>query len=202
VPREALATLDLRSFVAHSSWTVPTARLSSSGWDLEPSGVADLLAKIKQAGVPLREYLSTSPLWGIKTGYNEAFLIDQQTRDRLIAEDPKCDALIRKYLRGRDIQRWYPQWGGQWMIVLRAARTIRGRGPTQAIKLRACSARRIPRSIAIWRNTRSGCGSVAIKDAIGGNCARAIITSYSITPRSSIKTSPFTVGSRLTTQAT
>jgi len=121
VPREALATLDLRSFVAHSSWTVPTARLSSSGWDLEPSGVADLLAKIKQAGVPLREYLSTSPLWGIKTGYNEAFLIDQQTRDRLIAEDPKCDALIRKYLRGRDIQRWYPQWGGQWMIVLKSS---------------------------------------------------------------------------------
>ncbi len=121
VPREVLPTLNLPSFIARSSRNVPTARLSPSGWDLESSGVADLLAKIKQAGVPLREYLGASPLYGIKTGYNEAFLIDQQTRDRLVAEDPKCEPIIRKFLRGRDIQRWHPQWGGQWMIVLKSS---------------------------------------------------------------------------------
>jgi len=112
--------------ISHRSWrdssrNVATARLSPSGWDLESSGVADLLAKIRQAGVPLREYLGTSPLYGIKTGFNEAFLIDQQTRDRLVAEDPKCEPIIRKFLRGRDIQRWHPQWGGEWMIVLKSS---------------------------------------------------------------------------------
>ena len=121
VPREALPTLHLPSFVARSSRSVPTARLNPSGWDLESSGVADLLAKVKQAGVPLRDYLGTSPLYGIKTGFNEAFLIDQQTRDRLVAEDPKCEPIIKKFLRGRDIQRWHPQWGGQWMIVLKSS---------------------------------------------------------------------------------
>jgi len=119
VPREALPTLHLPSFVARSSRSVTTARLSPSGWDLESSGVADLLAKIKQAGAPLREYLGTSPLYGIKTGFNEAFLIDQQTRDRLVAEDPKCEPIIKKFLRGRDVQRWHPQWGGEWMIFAR-----------------------------------------------------------------------------------
>jgi hypothetical protein len=121
VPREILSTLDLPAFVTRSARGVPTARLSPSGWDLEGSTVGDLLDKIKRAGVPLREYVGSSPLYGIKTGYNEAFLIDQQTRDRLVAEDPSCEPLIRKFLRGRDIQRWHAQWAGQWMIVLKSS---------------------------------------------------------------------------------
>jgi len=121
VPREILPTLNLPAFVAHSSRSVPTARLNANGWDLESSQVSDLLEKIKRAGVPLREYTGGKPYRGVLTGYNEAFLIDQQTRDRLVAEDPNCEPIIKKFLRGRDIQRWHSQWGGQWMIVLKSS---------------------------------------------------------------------------------
>ena len=121
VPREIISTLDLPTFVKRSARSVPTGRLRPSGWDLEGSTVGDLLDKIKQAGVPLREYVGSSPLYGIKTGYNEAFLTDQQTRDRLVAKDTKCETIIKKFLRGRDIQRWHPQWGGEWMIVLKSS---------------------------------------------------------------------------------
>jgi hypothetical protein len=121
VPREQLPTLDLPAFVAQSSRKVRISRLRPEGWDLEGGGISQLLDKIKRAGVPLREYIGGKPYRGVLTGFNEAFLIDQATRDRLVAEDPKCEPIIKKFLRGRDIQRWHPQWGGEWMIVLKSS---------------------------------------------------------------------------------
>jgi len=121
VPREQLDGLDLPRFVSRSSHKLPISRLRPEGWDLENVAVADLLEKIRRAGMPLRQYVGSAPLYGIKTGLNEAFLIDQATRDRLVAEDPKCEPIIKKFLRGRDIQRWHPEWGGQWMIVLKSS---------------------------------------------------------------------------------
>jgi len=44
--------------------------------------------------------------YGIKTGLNEAFIIDDKTRNKLLLEDSKNAELIRPILRGRDIKRF------------------------------------------------------------------------------------------------
>lgn len=88
---------------------------------LEPPEVQALLTKIRRNGVPLSEYAGMKPLYGIKTGFNEAFLIDTPTRDRLVAEDSGCAEIIKPYLRGQDIERWYTPWAGLWMIVLKSS---------------------------------------------------------------------------------
>ena len=54
--------------------------------------------------------------YGIKTGYNTAFIIDSDTRAELIAQDPKSADIIKPVLRGRDIQRYQAQWAGLWLI--------------------------------------------------------------------------------------
>jgi hypothetical protein len=72
-------------------------------------------------GVPLAEFAGVKPLYGIKTGLNEAFLIDTQTKERLVREDPRCAEIIKPYLRGQDIKRWSPEWAGLWMIVLKSS---------------------------------------------------------------------------------
>jgi hypothetical protein len=69
------------------------------------------------AGQPLGEYVKGRFYYGIKTGLNEAFVIDAATRDRLIAEDPKSDQLIKRYLRGRDVKRWQAEWAGLYLIT-------------------------------------------------------------------------------------
>jgi hypothetical protein len=71
---------------------------------LEPPEVVALLAKISKSGVPLADYAGVKPLYGIKTGLNEAFLIDSSTRDQLVNDDPKCAEMIKPYLRGQDIK--------------------------------------------------------------------------------------------------
>ena len=52
------------------------------------------------------------------TGLNEAFVIDQAKRDELIEEDPRSAALIRPWLRGRDIKRWKAEPGGLYVVAI------------------------------------------------------------------------------------
>ena len=54
--------------------------------------------------------------FGIKTGYNEAFIIDETTRNELIDQDPKSAEIIMPILRGRDTRKYYANFARQWLI--------------------------------------------------------------------------------------
>jgi hypothetical protein len=56
--------------------------------------------------------------YGIKTGLNKAFVIDQATKDRLIAEDPRSTELIKPFAQGRDIKRYAPIPVKQYLILI------------------------------------------------------------------------------------
>lgn len=74
-----------------------------------------VLEKMKARGTPLKEW-DVRINRGVLTGYNAAFIIDDDTRDALIAEDPRSEEIIKPVLRGRDIRRWRAQWAGKWLI--------------------------------------------------------------------------------------
>jgi len=82
------------------------ASLKSNGWTLEQSAVMSLLEKIHAAEKPLNEFVNGRIYRGILTGFNEAFVIDNTTKDRLIDEDPESVDLIKPWLRGKDRQRY------------------------------------------------------------------------------------------------
>lgn len=99
------------------AFDVPQSELKKQGWQLEPQSQRQLLARIRSAGTPLGEYVQGRFYYGIKTGLNEAFVIDGATRQRLIAEDPKSAELIKPYLRGRDVKRWKVEWADLYLIA-------------------------------------------------------------------------------------
>jgi hypothetical protein len=93
--------------VFHSqNFLMPQSALKADGWRLENTQVFDLLAKLRNVGKPLGEYVNGKFYYGIKTGFNEAFVIDRETRDKLIAEHPSSAEVIKPLLRGRDVKRW------------------------------------------------------------------------------------------------
>ena len=53
----------------------------------------------------------------IKTGFNEAFIIDGKKKDELIAKDPKNAEIIKPILRGRDIKRYKVEFADLWLIA-------------------------------------------------------------------------------------
>ncbi|WP_460194626.1 Eco57I restriction-modification methylase domain-containing protein [Thermosynechococcus sp. FA-CM-4201] len=112
---------DLNNFASTfqtQHFTVNQKELTADGWRLESSTVLALLDKLRKAGKPLGEYVNGRFYYGIKTGCNEAFVIDRATRDRLIAEHPSSAEVIKPFLRGRDVKRWSIEFAEQYLLFI------------------------------------------------------------------------------------
>lgn len=118
-----VATLDfpegMDRYVSANTTKIAYADLLEEGWTLKDRKIQDLLAKIRSKGVPLSEYVDGKIYRGVLTGLNEAFVIDQETRDRLIAEDPRSAEIIKPFLAGRDIKRYKQPRSEKYLIFTR-----------------------------------------------------------------------------------
>ncbi|MGB9594228.1 MAG: TaqI-like C-terminal specificity domain-containing protein, partial [Anaerolineae bacterium] len=115
-------TLDfasLEEYVRQNRYEVARDSLSDEGWSLAGGRVQALLAKLRTVGVPLGEYVGGKIYRGVLTGLNEAFVIDERTRNRLIAEDPRSAELIKPFLLGRDVKRYEPLQSKRYLIFTR-----------------------------------------------------------------------------------
>ena len=74
-----------------------------------------IMEKMENVGTPLKEW-DIKINYGIKTGYNKAFIIDSKTKEALISEDPKSSEIIKPILRGRDIEKYKAKWANLWLI--------------------------------------------------------------------------------------
>ncbi len=96
--------------------------LSKESFTFSDENASALKAKIERIGTPLKEWYGLNINYGIKTGYNEAFIITTEKRNEILAnckdeaEKERTAKLIRKMLRGRDIKRYSYEWAGLWVI--------------------------------------------------------------------------------------
>ncbi len=95
----------------------PQGKLSEASWELETDALRRLRDKITAGKKTLKEVYG-SPLYGIKTGYNEAFVIDRKTRDKLIGDDPNAAKLLKPFLEGKDLKRWRAEPRDLWIIYI------------------------------------------------------------------------------------
>ena len=94
---------------------MPRARLGKGSWQFEDDRLARLREKIAKDKKTLGGIYG-APLYGIKTGLNEAFIIDSETRGRLVKQDRKSAKLLKPFLRGEDIKRWRVEPEGLFLI--------------------------------------------------------------------------------------
>ena len=116
---KTLSFANLSDYVEEHRYQVQQFDLDDTGWSLVDESVKKLLEKLRRSGVPLGEYVNGKIYYGIKTGLNEAFVIDEETRARLIAEDPRSEELIKPFLAGRDIKRYQPPKSNRYLIFTR-----------------------------------------------------------------------------------
>lgn len=92
----------------------PYEEFGEEEWSIQPRTHLNILKKMKN-GIPLKD-LHIEINCGIKTGYNDAFFIDENTKNNLIADDASSELLIHPLLRGRDLRAWYTSNEGQYLI--------------------------------------------------------------------------------------
>lgn len=97
---------------------MPQKALVADSWQLEPQARRGLLERIRAAGMPLGQYVEGHVFPGVKSGLNEAYVVDSDTRQRLISEHPSSAEVIKPYLKGRDLKRWRIESRDSWIIFV------------------------------------------------------------------------------------
>ncbi|MFN4012990.1 MAG: Eco57I restriction-modification methylase domain-containing protein [Aquificaceae bacterium] len=121
------------SFVKENLKSMLQSKLSEDAFVLGEDKVLQLKEKIEKIGKPLREW-DVRIYFGIKTGFNEAFIIDSRKREEILAnckdeeERKRTEEIIKPILRGRDIGRYYYRWAGLWLIKIESGWTNKNRG--------------------------------------------------------------------------
>ena len=97
-----------------ATFEFPAENFGASEWSIRNKLHDSVLQKMN-VGTALKD-MPISIYRGILTGFNDAFFIDGKTREKLIAEDPKSEELIKPLLRGRDINAWVTEKEDQYLI--------------------------------------------------------------------------------------
>ena len=93
----------------------------SDSWAILSEIEKSIKSKVDAVGTPLKDW-DIQINFGIKTGFNDAFIIDSQTRDEILSkctceyERVRTTEIIRPILRGRDIKRYSYQYAGLYLI--------------------------------------------------------------------------------------
>ena len=94
---------------------------NSDSWVILSPIEQSIKRKIEAVGTPLKDW-DIQINYGIKTGFNDAFIINTEKRDEILSncqtedERTRTAELIRPILRGRDIKRYGYNWANLWLI--------------------------------------------------------------------------------------
>jgi type I restriction-modification system DNA methylase subunit len=96
--------------------SLPPEAISGADWNFASGRSAIVTKTMETNGTPLAEYVRNEIYYGVKTGFNDAFIIDTPTKRRLISEDPSSAAVIKRLVVGDDVRRWNIRDKGRWLI--------------------------------------------------------------------------------------
>ena len=87
----------------------------TSEWFIGNQSVGLLKGKI-ESGTKLLKDFNIRINFGIKTGYNEAFIIDEEKRSQLIKDDTRNSEIIKPIIRGRDLKKYSYEFSNLYVI--------------------------------------------------------------------------------------
>jgi hypothetical protein len=98
-------TLDPITLLESRKNKVPFASLTEDMWNFIDVTSFEILNKLKKDSVGLGSYVDKKIFYGIKTGKNEAFVIDGEKRQELISKDNKNSERIKVLATGKEVKR-------------------------------------------------------------------------------------------------
>jgi type I restriction-modification system DNA methylase subunit len=92
-------------------------KLSTDMWRFSNFENQAIIDKFKKAENTIKGYTNGGVYYGIKTGLNEAFIINHEIKENLIKADPKSNEVIKKMVEGDDFKRWHLNHSGRYLLA-------------------------------------------------------------------------------------
>jgi hypothetical protein len=104
----------------------PRSRWGREPWHIDGAGDGVLLERLARTWPTLGDRLPGKPSRGVVTGCNRAFVIDAETRARLVDAEPAAATLIRPFVKGRDVRRWRAAPIDRYLLVIDRGTSLAG----------------------------------------------------------------------------
>lgn len=88
-------------------------------WLFFGSSLTGIIEKFETDTLPLIEFTNDQIFYGVKTGLNKVFIIDNEEKEKICAKDVKSNGIIHKYIRPTEIKKYNVNWKGDWIIFTR-----------------------------------------------------------------------------------
>ena len=116
---DKIKTIPLDVFVSKYHQKIDIKYFGSQIWLLEDADKLRIKELIEANSTVLEETEGVNIFRGVTTGYNPAFIIDDQTRRKLLSADKKNKQIIKPLLQGRNIKKWTYVDSMQYLIFTR-----------------------------------------------------------------------------------
>jgi hypothetical protein len=115
---KSLEFTSLQLSVDENKTTLEISSLDDAGWNLSSEVDQTLNKKLLLNSISLGSYVKRKIFYGLKTGLNEAFVIDEKARQELIKKDKRSKEVIKLFVAGKDIKRYQPFSINRYLILL------------------------------------------------------------------------------------
>ncbi len=108
--------LSVEKAITGLEYKIDPASLSQPVWNFMKRDKDDLFGKLKERGLKLGDYCNGQICMGVKSGLTEAFVIDAAKRAEIIGKNPEAQQIIKPFLNGRDVRRYYIDYKNMFLI--------------------------------------------------------------------------------------
>ncbi len=124
-PIKRLDFADLSEEVGAIGYELEEGAMEIGGFSLIPAENLAIIERMKSIGVPLGKYVDGNIRRGVLTGYNKAFIIDREIRERLIKEDPRSAEIIKPFVVGDDVRKYRINYRDRYIILSKIGTPIK-----------------------------------------------------------------------------
>ncbi len=143
-------SFDFENLVNRLEESFETADFDKNTWVISSKKEKSLLAKVSQFK-SLEQYLEKGTYRGILTGLSQAFLITEETKNRILSSDPMASSYIHPFLQGRDVKPYVSPEATNYLLLFEKGFTKKNIGEVTEEEAWNWLSKKHP-SITTWLN--------------------------------------------------
>jgi tRNA1(Val) A37 N6-methylase TrmN6 len=117
-PIKTLKFGEFNDYIETITFQINQSDLEDEGWNFSKKGDKSILEIMRKGCVSLKEFTEDNLLYGVKTGLNEVFVIDEKIKDELIYKSASSKEVIHPIIDGVDIEPYTYNFSERYLIFI------------------------------------------------------------------------------------
>jgi len=112
-----LKFISLNKIISSSKIELAQDSFNKENWLLLRKEEKNLINKLNTGNIKLINYVDGKIKFGIKTGFNEAYILNQNEYETIVNKDKKSIEIIKPFIDGNDVRKYYVDFKYKYIIL-------------------------------------------------------------------------------------